>query len=195
KRLDAVGSFLPPAEKEKLLAGLTDGLGPLLGRDRLPGVLAGLGPEWAVWISPPAKGTWVPEWTAAVRVADGETARVVAQAVDAAAQLVRVDHNRKHADPIDLDEETRDGATVKFLTSKAFPPGFRPAFAVRDGYLVVAGSPEEVRRFKPAAGVADPPVVRLSAARLREYLGQHKRPAAEALAKGSNRPVADVEKE
>src|SRR5207253_5587155 len=134
-----------------------------------------LGPEWAVWLTPPAKGTWVPEWTAAVRVEDGETARVVAQAVDAAAQLVRVDHNRKHADPIDLGEETRDGVTVKFLTSKAFPSGFRPAFAVRDGYLVVSGSPDGVRRFKPKSSGADAPVLRLSAARLREYLGQHRK--------------------
>ena len=197
KMLDAIGSFLPPAEREKLLAGLTDGLGPLVGRDRLPGVLAGLGPDWAVWLAAPTTDSWVPEWTAAVRVADGDTARAVGQAVDAAAQLIRVDHNRKHADPIDLGEETRDGLTVKFLTSKAFPPGLRPAYAVRDGYLVLAGSPDAVRRFKlpSPAGSADVPVLRVSAARVRDYLGRHKRAVAEAVAKGSNRPVADVEKE
>lgn len=193
KLLDAIGSFLPPAEREKLLAGITDGLGPLVGRDRLPGVLAGLGPDWAVWLSPPAKGTWVPDWTAAVRVADGDTAKAVAQAVDAVAQLVRVEHNRKHADPIDLGEESRNGVTVKTLTSKAFPPEFRPAYAVRDGYLVLAGSPDAVWRFKSAT--ADGPVVRISAAAVREYLREHKQIVAEAVAKGSNRPVADVAKE
>lgn len=195
KLLDAVGSFLPPAEREKLVAGLNEGLGPLVGRDRLPDVLAGLGPEWAVWFAPPSSGTWVPEWTAAVRVADGQTSRVVAQAADAAAQLVRVEHNRKHTEPVDLVEETRDGVTVKSLTGKSLPPGFRPAFAVREGYLVVAGSPDAVWRFKPAAGGADAPVVRLSAVRLREYLGRHKKAVAEVVAKGSGRPLADVEKE
>jgi hypothetical protein len=164
-------------------------------------VLAGLGPNWAVWIAAPQKDSWVPEFTAVLRVTDagdGSTTRAVAQAVDAAAQLLRVDHNRKHSDPIDLVEETRDGVTVKYLTSeKALPTGFRPAYAIRDGYLVLAGSPDAVRRFKaPSSSAAGgSPSLWISAARLGEYLGRHKRAVAEVVAKGSNRPLADVEKE
>ena len=44
---------------------------------------------------------------------------------------------------------------VRYLTPRpAFPPGFRPAFASKGGYLLVAGSPQTIARFNPPTGAA-----------------------------------------
>lgn len=200
--LDAIATFLPDEGKTALKTAIEQGLGPVVGRDKLPAVLAGLGPDWAAWVSPPdaASGTWVPEWTAAIKLTpqDGaDVPKIILQAVDVAAQLARLAHNRDHDpdDQIEITDETRDGHAVKSLTNpKGFPPGFQPSFGISRGYLVIASSPEAVRRFVPGTPT-DSPVVRLSAKELRAYLEKHGPAFAEFVARAGKRPLEEVKKE
>lgn len=198
--LDAIASFLPDEGTTALKMAIEQGLGPVVGRDKLPAVLAGLGPDWAAWVAPPdaASGTWAPEWTAAIKLTpqDGaDVPKIILQAVDVAAQLARIAHNRDHDDQIEITEESRDGQTIKSLTNeKGFPPGFRPSFGITRGYLVIASSPEAVRRFAPGTPT-DSPVMRFSAKELRVYLEKHGPAFAEFVAKAGKRPLDEVKKE
>ena len=205
KVLAAVGAFLPPDGKDGLKAAVEQGLGPLVGKDKLPAVLAGLGPEWAAWVTPPvgSDAGWVPGWTFALKLGTAEprtadVARPELQALDFAAQMARFAYNRDHADQIELGEERQGAVTVKYLANpKGFPAGLRPAYAVKQGYLVVASSPEAVGRFAaPGAGAAAAaPLLRLSARHFRAYLENHRKPLAAALAKPGDKTPEAVEKE
>ncbi len=197
--LAAAGAFLPDDGQAKLKAALEQGLGAAVGRDKLPAVIAGLGPDWAVWATPPRKGdgTWVPGWTAALKLSGEGVAPAVLQGLDTAAALVRFAYNREHTDQLELSQESQDGVAVRVLSNGAkFPPGFRPAYAVKQGYLVLASSPESVRRFAaPAAGpTADPPLLRVSATHLRGYLTEHRAVVAKAVAGWSGKSAKEVEK-
>src|SRR5262249_51853695 len=58
-----------------------------------------------------------------------------------------------------------------------FPPGVRPAYALVDGYLVFASSPEALRRFGPARAAkaaGEVPLLRLSAQGLSRYLAERR---------------------
>lgn len=203
--LTAARSFLPDSGKAELTAVVRNGLGPIVGKDRLPALMAGLGPTWAVWATPPTgPGTaWVPCWTVAVKLGTTEkhsadVARPLLSALDFAAQMTRFAYNRDHVDQTELSEEIQDGIVVKFLSNPmGFPRGVRPAYAVKQGYLVAASSPDVVRRFvAPSEGaVSDAPLVRLSARHLRAYLSAHRKPLAALLAGTSSKPVTTVEKE
>ena len=194
----ALATFLPAEGKASLKAVGEQFIGPLIGRDKLPAVLAGIGPDWAFWTTVPNDAkVWMPEWTFAVKVSE-PTARPLQQAVEFALQTARIAHNRDHADQIDLHEEVQGGIVVKSLVNETgFPAGFRPAFAVVEGYFVFASTPEVVRKFastKPALA-KDAPLVRLSGTRLRSYLTAHGPAVASFLAKSQGRPVESVERE
>ena len=187
----AAGSFLPNGGKE-LTTGLADGIGPLVGRSNLVAVLAGVGPEWVAWADAPATG-WVPQWTVAVKLS-ADVRKPVVQGLDFAVGLLRLAYNRDHADPLDLSEDVRDGRTVKYLSAPGLPPGLRPAYGVKDGYLVLAGSPDRVHQFA-VKDVSDPPLVRLNTERLRAFVTSRRDELAAGLAAQNGRPVADLKRE
>ena len=183
--LAAADSFLPAGATAS--AALTDALGPLVGKSNVPAVLAGVGPEWVAWAEAPETG-WVPEWTAAVKLSP-VAAKPLLQALDLGASLLRLAYNRDHADSLDLAEVTVNGRTVKYLVG-GLPQ--RPSYGLADGFLVLASSPERVHRFKAPAGVENAPVVRLDAARLRQYLADRRDVLAKGLADLNGRPAADL---
>jgi hypothetical protein len=196
KLLAVVGSFLPPDGRAGLTVALEQGLGPIVGRDKLPAVLAGLGPDWAAWVAPPAAGSWLPAGVAALRLTDQQSA--ITQAVDFAAQMARFHYNRTHTAQIERRDETRNGVTVRTFTGDAaFPAGLRPAYAVTGGYLLLATSPAALRHFQPPTPRpdADAPLARLSARHLREYLAAHRAKVAAVVAGWSGRAAADIERE
>jgi hypothetical protein len=202
KLLKAVGAFLPEAARRDVVDHVARTIGPVFGKDKLPAVLRGIGPDFAAWATLPHAGakTWVPEVTAVVKLRkDPDTGtdvpKAVAQAVELGAQLARVSYNQSHDDQIELSEETRDGVTVKFLASdKFFPPGVRPAFALRGDYLVLASSPDLVFRFAPPAPgtKADAPLVRVSASRIRAYVLAHADKAAGFLGREPAKDLAQL---
>jgi hypothetical protein len=204
--LGAFETFLPHEGKLGLQKAIEGGLAPVVGRDKLPAVLSGLGPDWAVWVTAPPKDapTSLPEWTAALKLTDSQknemhVGRTVYQAVDFAAQMVRFAYNKDHSDQIELSEETKDGVTVKvFANEKKFPNGLRPSFGLNAGYLVVASSPEGVRRFKkPIAENSqfETPILRFSPRHLRNYLKEHREAIIKAAVQCSGKSKTAIETE
>ena len=202
--LAGVEAFLPPDGKAGLKKAIEEGLAPVVGRDKLPAVLAGLGPDWAVWATAPVKtsGAFLPEWTAALKLSDGkggvDVGRTVLQAVDFAAQMARFAYNREHADQIELTEESKDGITVKVLSNeKGFPAGLRPSYAAqgrlpRRGQFAGCGASVQpadrtASRSEGAAGT------RFSAKHLRGYLETHRGAIVEAAARWSGKPAKEIE--
>ncbi|HYV35024.1 MAG TPA: hypothetical protein VE988_04915 [Gemmataceae bacterium] len=78
------------------------------------------------------------------------------------------DYNRKHKDQIQFKTLKQDGVEVKYLVNdEKFPKGFQPAFAAKEGYLVLGSSPEALKRFAAGASAVpsatqDSPLLRLS---------------------------------
>jgi hypothetical protein len=184
--VDALDSFIP--QKKPVRTGLDQALGPVVGRDKLGGLLNSLGPDWAIWAEPPGTGGGsLPMITAAVRVRTDDAPKTAAQVLDWAFLMARVGYNAGHEDQIELREEVHDRVTIKSLANdKGFPPGFRPSFAVKGGFLLVATSPDAIKGFRPPAGVpadgAEVPVARFSAAAARAYLSAHGEELARLLA-------------
>lgn len=150
--LQLVLVLLPDDGKKAVNSVLTDALGPVVGRDKLPLVLDALGPDWAVWAEPPRGDGFPPVPVAAVRI-DGtkpEAGSAILDAVEYGFRTFRVVYNAGHADQIDI-RRTQDGdvTITSLVNDKGFPPGVRPSFAMKGGYLVVAGDPDAIRRFRP----------------------------------------------
>ena len=192
--LALVRSVLPDDGRQAVDKALADTLAPAFGRDRLPRVLDALGPDWAVWAEPPAAGGgFLPVVVGAVKVSpDGPdaaaTEKAIRRAVAFGADAARFAYNMAHPDQIEVAEEADGDATITTLSGeKAFPPGVRPAFAFKGGYLIVASHPDAVRRFKapdavkPDAGEAV--VARFAAPAVRDYLRAHGPALADYLAK------------
>ncbi|MDB5308734.1 MAG: hypothetical protein JWO38_2936 [Gemmataceae bacterium] len=192
--IDLIGALVPVKEKNPVTTVAERFLGPVFGRDKLPRVFDALGPNWAVWAEPPPRaGGSVPVVVAAVQIDAGgpngkETVRAIARSVGFGFEAARVAYNSGHTDQIDL-EETQDGDVVitSLVGEKAFPPGIRPSFALKDGYLVLAGSPDAVKRFRrPAANApqatGESLLARVSGPATRTYLATHREKLAEFLA-------------
>jgi hypothetical protein len=190
---DLAGEFLPPRRRQALAGELERSLGAMLGKDLIREVLPAIGPDGGLCLTaPPADARdWAPRFQAAVRVARGEADDPIDQAVFSAveswAQLAVLGHNKQNPTrPLRLKTTFLDGAKVRYLQGEAvFPEGMQPAFGLRNGYLVLASSPAELRRFKggsPAASSASVPLLRLSFRAWKAYLKERREPLAAALA-------------
>lgn len=198
----AVRSLLPEKGRKSLDAALDDTLGAVVGRGRLPLVLDALGPDWAAWAEPPAGAGFLPVVVGAVRVkAVGprgkEAARAIERAVSFGFQAAQVAYNATHADQIET-AETPDGDAVvtSLVNDAAFPPGVRPSFAFKGGYLVASSSPDGVQRFRPPTADAVRPgevvTARFSAAATRTYLLKHRAALATFAANAGGTDKAEL---
>lgn len=186
--LDAFAALSAATGKPGFREDFERALGPVVGRDKLPKVLAALGPDFGAWVQPPAKGTAVPVLVAAVRLRAGATdeAKALAQALEYGFQAARIAYNATHTDQLALDEE-RDGDTViKLMSGGPLPAGARPCFAVKSGHLLLASSPDAIRAFRAPAAEPKPadavPLARFGAAATRAYLAEHAGALAQFLA-------------
>jgi hypothetical protein len=206
--LDLLNDFLDDEARKPVRKTLDQCLAAVLGPEAVQSALAALGPDWALYVAVPprsAKG-WIPRALVAVRLQRGSPERPadvwLVDALNCLAALVAFTQNGGHAGPMALRITAHDGSIVRFLESDKFPPGFRPAFASKDGYLILASSPEIIRDFhvrasRPAAGAeaSNVPLLRLSIPNLRSYLQERrenivaylgaKNPAAAAGAKSA----------
>jgi hypothetical protein len=169
-------------------------VGPIVGRDNLPHMLDSLGPNWAVWATPPEKDSFLPTVVAAVEVSGTGESRAKAEkslvtALEFGFTMARIGYNSTHTDQIDLAEEKdpKTGAVIRSLVNeKGFPAGFRPSFAIQKGYLVLATNPEAIRRFDPAVAPEKREgyrtIARFSGTRSRAYLQEHGAKLAKFLA-------------
>jgi hypothetical protein len=190
---ELLGEFMTPAGRRALQNDLERTLGAVLGKNVVREVLPALGPDWGLWLTAPGPGdkNWTPQAVFAGRVARGDPTAPVDEALYGAllfgARLVVLGHNKLHPDrPVRLNTLVTDKQEIKYLTGeRTFPPGWRPAVALRGGYLVLASSPEAVRRFRPAAGPAPAgpaPLLRVSFKGWRDYLKGRREPLGAALA-------------
>lgn len=198
--LDSLGQLIPEDGLRALRAVVEQSLAPIIGKDKLPVVVDALGPNWALWIEPPSTG-FLPATVFAIEVqtagAKGDEAqRALGGAMQYLFQTAQVIHNTRRADQIELVVEEDGGATIRSLRGdKSFPAGVQPAFAIKDGYLLLASDPSAIRRFrKPAAPKesVDVPLARFSASALRKYLQAHGPALAEYASAHSGKPASEV---
>jgi hypothetical protein len=202
---DWLGDFLTPQAYTALRDGLERFIGAALDKDVGQEVLPSLGPDFGLCIMAPedaAKG-WVPQALFALRVRPGDKPpfvdRAAVSALNTLAQLAVIDHNGKHTDRMVLTTEVRDKEEIKYLVNpKRFPPGLNPAFTLRDGYLLLATSPDALRAFGPRRRFEEPgevPLLRLSLKELRRYLQVHRSALAGALAEQNKSKPAEVDRQ
>jgi hypothetical protein len=187
--LDVLAGFLDESARPGLRAVLGNVIGPVLGQEMIEGILPNVGPDCGLCVvAPPTGGRdWFPHVLGVVRVRPGDGAIAadvgLTGALQAFAMFVVREHNRQHGDRLRLRAVAQDGVEVKYLVNdERFPPGFRPAFALKDGYLVLASSPAAVRRFGPARPAAEAPLLRLSVRALRQYLADWRAPLVSSSA-------------
>lgn len=183
-----VDEFLTDEARKSVQKSLDQSVGKAAAQE----IASGLGPEWGLWLSAPSaeERAWLPQLTAAVRVRSGDQETPVDQTLRAAlnlfALLAVLNHNRTHADRLSF-QTTRQGdvEVSSFANDKRFPAGLQPAFAFRDGYLVLSSSPRAIGQFaatphrEPALPNEEVPLVRLSVHGWRAYFNGRR----EALVK------------
>lgn len=177
--VDFLSDFLTEDIRKSIRTSVDQWGGAALGRDVATEVLPSLGPDLGFCVLPPAaadKG-WFPQTIGALRVKDGSLGQSLVSALNSFAILAVLDHNSKHPDKMSIKSVMQGKVDVKYLAhDKAFPPGFQPSFAFKEGYLVLASSPAAVRRFDPGNPRSTPPsadefpLLRLSLKSLRTYL-------------------------
>ena len=180
--LDVLGTLAPTDGKTGIRETLEQTLGPIVGKDKLPLVLDALGPDWALWATPPAPNEVVPAVVAAVKVQGtgtkgAEASKSLIQTLEYGFQVARIAYNAKHKDQIGLKEEKDGDAVIKTLSGDGLPPGLRPCFALKGGYLLVSTSPDAIKAFKPPTTDPKPggdvPLARFNATAARAYLTAH----------------------
>ena len=202
---ESLGGFLTPQTRRALHDGLDRYLGAALDKDVIKDVLPCLGPDVGLCITAPdqAAKNWFPRAVWAVRVRPGDKPphidRALFSALTALAQAAVIDHNGKHAQRMSLKTDVQNQVEIKYLAGGSqFPPGLQPAFALKDGYLVLGTSPEALRRFEstePMPKDGDLPLLRVSLKGWRSYVETHRQSLAAALAEQKKSSPAEVEKQ
>jgi hypothetical protein len=198
---DFLSGFLPEDKRQALRDLANRFAGPALGKNVAKEVLPSLGPDWGLCVLAPSaeaenKG-WMPHAVLALRIQQPDIGHAVLQTLKSLALLGMFAYNGSHPDQITFHSmEKMEGS---YLDNKEqFPPGFQPAFALNDGYLVLASSPEAMRRFDfkkatAATGAKEIPLFRLSFHELAQYLHAHQSALAEHIAKKSQEPSVSKE--
>jgi hypothetical protein len=192
--VESMGEFLTGEARQAMAATVNRTFGAALGLDVVRDVLPQLGPDWGLFLTAPANQSDLPQLTFALRVRPGTTAPPVDQALlkalNSLAMLAVLTHNTGRADEVRLKVVMQGPVEVKYLASdKAFPPGVQPAFALKDGYLLLATSPEGIRAFGAAPTVAPPkrpagevPLLRVAPRGWSQFLKDRREALVAALA-------------
>lgn len=176
---------------EQLWPGDEDGLGDFLqqvlgmplDREVFKELAPRLGPDVGFCVARPEDRTSFPHVFFAVRIrdkaGDEDYGPGLVKTMQVLANAGVKDYNRKHKDQIALKSEVQGGVEVHFLVNDAkFPKGFRPAFALKDGYLVLASSPEALARFTKQSETPAPdrvcPLMKLSFKQLSALVKERK---------------------
>jgi len=188
--IDTIVEFLPEESRKSFRDALAKGNVPF-GRV-VKDVLPNLGPDAGLCITAPKADdkAWLPRAVWALRVRPGSSdvpaEQTLLDTLNFFANLAVLDYNNKHPDRLALKSTTQDKVEVKyFVNDKRFPPGFQPAYAVKDGYLLLADAPETIRGFKMAASAVagdEVPLLRASLVTLRGYLKERHESLIDYLA-------------
>ncbi|HLJ93589.1 MAG TPA: DUF3352 domain-containing protein [Gemmataceae bacterium] len=163
--VEMVAEFFAPDAQKSLRAIVEGTVEAVLGRNMVQHILPNLGPDWGICLfAPPAGGRgWMPQVLGALRVRPGSMSApvdlAVLNALNALATLAVFHHNGGQPGPLSLKSLLQDRIEVKYLVNdEQFPQGLQPAFALNGGYLIVASSPDAIRRFRtiPAQTATEP---------------------------------------
>lgn len=198
--IETISTFVTPEVRQKLFGSAEQGLAPVFGKKTVQMLPAHLGPDFGICVMPPAsEKTLLPEFLAAVRIQPSEGNRMeqaIKDALEVGATLLRVNLNSKSDEPVRLETKTQGNVEVRFLShEKLFPPGVRPAFALKDGHLMLATNPDRILNADVAGPNSHDGPNRLaiiSFRRLRDYLKVRRGDIAGALAKHQSIPRNDA---
>jgi hypothetical protein len=205
--IEAGSEFLTAERRRSIQDGLERTVGALFGgRDLLSHVLRHLGPDWGMYVTAPEAGDkgWLPSLTAVLRLRPaGDGSPSVEQraldGLDFAARLVVLTYNSQAAGLLKLRMEAQEGVEVRVIEGSRLP-GLQPAFAWKGGYLVLASTPEAVRRFVPPskaptadASDAEVPLMRLALQGWATYLRSYRGPVTNYVADAYHVPAAEAD--
>ncbi len=113
------------------------------------------------------------------------------------ANLAVFEYNRKNNDPINVRTVKQGDIEVKYLANdKLFPPGVQPALALKDGYLLLASSPDAVAGFRannsPAPSGNETPLIRMSMREWSRLIKAHREMLVDHLVKKNNEAPASA---
>ena len=181
--VDALAELTPPAAKQVIAQNVQVVVRAFLQLDLVKDVLPNIGPDWGVCIAAgPAKNDFPHVLAAlAVRAGSGEVAvdQALITGIRQLAELGILTYNLKYPDPIRLKKLKQGGVEIRYLVNdKVFPTGLQPAFALKDGYLLLASSPEAIEQFQktppPAFPRGETPLMDLSLRELAQFLKVHR---------------------
>ncbi|MBI2805197.1 MAG: hypothetical protein HYX68_09495 [Planctomycetes bacterium] len=175
---EALKMLMPEKDRTKLAKDWAS-IGAVLDLDLLKDILPNVGPDWGLCILPARNAQQLPEAILAIAVKPGNKEKPIDQTL-----IKGIDFFAKFAvlqNPNDLRLQTvkQGKIEVRYLAStKLFPPGFQPACALKDGFLLVATSPAAIADFgSPRLKVVDAKealLLRLSAPELGKLLNQRR---------------------
>jgi hypothetical protein len=167
-----VADFMPREARKAFRNQMGRSLDAGLGLNFASDVAPYLGPDWGFCMMAPLnKSTLVPLMTWALRVRPGPKEPFVdqqlLQGLNALAFAAVLGGNQANqAIKLRLRTQMQDKIEVRYVDSKIFPAGFKPAFALKEGFLLLATAPEAIRVFTQRTAKADAqgdvPVLRVS---------------------------------
>jgi hypothetical protein len=193
---DAFMELAPPEARQGIKNSLQP-LAALAGLDLARDLAPNIGPDWGFCISPATEPMKVPQAIAALAVRpepkDSPVDQALLRGVHFVAGLALFDYNRRHPDdPIRLSKLRQQDVEVHYLSNdKVLPPGFQPAWALKDGYLLLTTTPEAVARFRAAGAAAastEAPLMRLSSIELAKLLRAHRQAVTDHIAAKNDIP-------
>ena len=206
KSIDLIAAFLGEEGRTGVQQTLSGGVAPVVGKDVLPKLITGLGPDWGLWVTAPTKASAPPLPTAvfALRMraagsADDSLGESIVSGLDTVMHLLRLEYNKAHDDQFTLAEAKTDSGRVKYLKNDtALPVGVQPAYGLRGDFLVIASHPDAVAGFTPpnaTSKVDAAPLVRVSCKAAAAYLRDRGKELSGLIAGWTKTEPAAVEKE
>jgi hypothetical protein len=199
-----LSGLLPEEQRKAVREAARRFAGPALGKNVATDVLPLLGPDWGVCVLAPRAGDkgWFPHTIWALRIQPGGIDRALLNALNSLALLAVFAYNGSHPDQITF--HTLDKMEGGYLSNDAeFPAGFQPAFTLKDGFLMLASSPEAIGRFNPGSArgangrpggprTGEIPLFRISLRDLSQYLAAHQTALADHIAKKNQVPKSEA---
>jgi hypothetical protein len=180
KLVDEVQKLAPQKDRKALQDIAKSTIGATTGLDFFGQIVPNLGPDvgFAVFAAENEKD--VPQGIFALAVKSEPIDKALRTWTPFLMGTAVIKHNSDNpgGPPLQIRSEQQGAVEVKYFARENFPPGFQPAFAVKDGYLVLATSPKAIARFK--AGPAVPavngeiPLVKLSPVEMARLLRQRR---------------------
>ncbi|MCS6851948.1 MAG: hypothetical protein NZ700_12360 [Gemmataceae bacterium] len=184
--VQTLGEFLPESVRGTIQGTAKRIAGPALGRDIAKEVLPYLGPECGVCIVAPPRTDrdWFPQMVSALRVRDdgpgAPLSSTLLAGLHSLAVLAVLDYNSKHPTQAVLRSSLQGKVEVRSLVHPSLPSGWQLSFAFKEGYLLLASSPDAIQRFSapknstPSSAADEVPLLRISVTALRAYLRERQ---------------------